>query len=78
MLKARSLLYDFPKNELEALKSGFNKIFPRQYKNLLSAKELGELVGGETALDLQDWMSNTNHRVPQVCTFIIVVNPEFL
>ncbi|KAL5258703.1 hypothetical protein ACHWQZ_G009236 [Mnemiopsis leidyi] len=65
MLKARSLLYDFPERELEALKSGFDKVFPRKYKNLLSARELGELIGGETKLDWQDWMSNTTHHVPQ-------------
>lgn len=72
MLKARSLLYDFPERELEALKSGFDKVFPRKYKNLLSARELGELIGGETKLDWQDWMSNTTHHVPQVLTLFWV------
>lgn len=61
MMKARAL-YDFPKRELEAMRAGFDKIFPKKLKCLLTARELGSLICGESTLNLQDWQLNTKYR----------------
>jgi hypothetical protein len=61
-LKARETLYNLPKKELEAMRTGFDKIFPQNLKSLLTARELGTLVCGESRLNAMDWQSNTSHR----------------
>ena len=74
MLKARKMLYEFPKNELAAVTEGFNQIFPSKFKGLLSARELGTLISGESTLNLVDWQSNTSYqRITQVDLIYIIV-----
>ena len=57
--------------ELDALKQGFESIFPADLSKVLTAKELSFIVGGEKDINLQDWMNHTSYRMINQVKFVI-------